>query len=326
MILEEVVTCFGTSGREKKVAELIRDIIKDKVDEIFTDALGNLIVRKKGPGKRIMFAAHMDQIALIVTHVDEKGFLRFAPVGDHNPINLFGQRVIFDNGVQGIIGNDEVKNLSEINMNKLYIDIGALNHAEASKAVEVGDMCIFNTTFYENETCIMSRSIEDRIGCFVMIDAILNETSKNDCYFAFTVQKEVGLRGARVSSYRIDPEYFISIDVTKTCDTYDGTKMNVKLGEGFALKLKDSDMITNEEVKNMMLDIANKENIKYQFEVLEGGTADAAAAQVTRAGIKSGCVSVPTRWAHSGSEIVNKFDLGEAIRMVKGIMNYEFKE
>ncbi len=325
-ILEKVITCFGTSGRENKVSELIKDIVKDKVDEVFTDALGNLIVRKKGPGKKVMFAAHMDQIALMVTHIDEKGFLRFSPVGGHNPINLFGQRVIFDNGVQGIIGNDEVKNLSEITMNKLYIDIGALGYDEASKVITAGDMCIFNTPYYENDNCIMTRALDDRIGCYIMIEAILNSDCKNDCYFAFTVQEEVGLRGGRTSTYRIDPEYFIAIDVTSTGDTLNGTKMNVKLGDGCAIKLKDSGMITSEEVKQMMLDIAQKQNIKYQLEILERGSTDAAAAQISRAGVKSGCVSVPTRWVHSSSEILSKLDLEESIKMIKGIMNYDFKE
>ncbi|MBI5031079.1 MAG: M42 family metallopeptidase [Chloroflexi bacterium] len=319
-LTKRITEIFGPSGHEQLVRDFIRDEIKGMVDEIRVDALGNLIARKKGTGatprKKIMLAAHMDEIGVIVTHVDEKGFLRFAPIGGVNPINLNGSRCRFANGVTGVFGR-EVKNTSntEVKLDKMFIDVGATNAVDST--IGVGDAAGFWRDFADLGDRIVSKAMDDRIGCVVLIETLKQlKKSIDDVYFVFTVQEEVGLRGATTSAFGVQPDLAIAVDVTGTGDTPEANRMAIALGKGPAIKVKDSGMLAHPAVKNLLADTAKEAKIPYQFEVLVGGTTDAMAMQTTREGVPAGCLSIPTRYIHSPSEMVDFNDVQNAVKLL----------
>ncbi|HKM02090.1 MAG TPA: M42 family metallopeptidase [Sedimentibacter sp.] len=316
-LMKKLSNCFGPSGREKLIREMIMDEIKNYEDEITIDPLGNLIARKKGTGKKILFSAHMDQIGLIITHVDEKGFLRFANVGGLNAKELLGLRMVFDNGLEGVICQEELKDKEKITMGKLFLDVASTDKEFILKNYRVGDMCVFKTEYYETQDCVICKAADDRIGCYILIEALKNHPqTDNDVYYVFSVQEEVGCRGAKTAGYSIDPDLAIALDVTATGDTPDGIKMEVKLGGGAAIKLMDKSMITHTEVKDLLTYLAEKNNIKYQYEILEFGGTDAGPIHTSREGVPSGVISIPTRNLHTSGEIFNKFDVEECIKLV----------
>ncbi len=319
-LMKKLSNCFSPSGRETNIRKLIENEIKDYVDEIKVDALGNLIAHKKGTGKKILFSAHMDQIGLIITHVDEKGFLRFSNVGGLKAKDLLGLRMIFDNGCEGVICSEKIEESEKLSMSKLFIDVASTSKEFTEKNFRVGDMCVFKTEYYETEDCVICKAADDRAGCYILIESIKNHTSSNnDVYYVFSVQEEVGCRGAGTAGYDINPDIAIAIDVTATGDTPDGIKMDVKLGGGAAIKLMDKSLITHPEIKNLLTNLAIENNIKYQYEVLEFGGTDAGPIHTTRAGIPSGVISIPTRNLHTSGEIFNKDDVTECIKLVSAI-------
>jgi len=316
-LMKELSNCFSPSGRENNIRNLITAKIKDYVDEITTDALGNLIARKKGNGKKILFSAHMDQIGLIITHVDEKGFLRFSNVGGLNPKELIGLRMIFDNNLEGVICKEELKGEEKLTMNKLYLDVASTSTEFIKKNFQIGDMCVFKSEYYETGDCVVCKAADDRIGCYILIEAIKNHpTTNNDIYYVFSVQEEVGCRGAKTAGYGINPDIAIALDVTATGDSPDGIKMDVKLGGGAAIKLMDKSLITHPLVKDLLTNLSIDNNIKYQYEILEFGGTDSGAIHLTRDGVPSGVISIPTRNLHSSGEIFNKEDVIECIKLV----------
>ncbi|MFA9422788.1 MAG: M42 family metallopeptidase [Sedimentibacter sp.] len=320
-LMKKLSDCFSPSGREKNVRELIIDEIKDYADEIKIDALGNLIARKKGNGKKILFSAHMDQIGLIITHVDEKGFLRFSNVGGIHAKEIIGFRVVFENGLEGVICQEELKDKEKLTMGKLFIDVASTNKEFVENNFHIGDMCVFKSEYYETEDCIICRAADDRIGCYILIEAIKSHAAtENDVYYVFSVQEEVGTRGAETAGYSINPDLGIAIDVTATGDSLDGIKMDVKLGGGAAIKLMDKSIITHPEVKDLLTNLAEENHIKYQYEVLEFGGTDAGPIHLSREGVPSGAISIPTRNLHSSGEIINKQDVMECIKLVEAIV------
>ncbi len=315
-LMKELSDIISPSGREKNIREYIQEQIKDIVDEIKVDALGNLIAHKKGTGKKIMFSAHMDQIGMLINDIDEKGFIRFSNVGGLSPHKLLDQRVIFNNGTEGVICVEKIDDYGKMKLSDLYIDIMALTKEEAEKHVRIGDMCVVKTNYYENETCVMCNALDDRIGCYILIEALrAGVETNNDLYFVFSVQEEVGCRGAKTAGYAINPDLCIALDVTATGDTLSGIKMAVKLGNGAAIKLRDNSIIVSEEVKNFMTKVAEENNIKYQYEILDFGGTDSGAVHTAREGVPSGVISIPSRNIHSGNEIVSKFDVNECIKL-----------
>jgi len=316
-LMKKLSDCFGPSGREKAIREMILEEIKDYADEISTDALGNLTARKKGTGKKILFSAHMDQIGTIITHVDKKGFLRFANVGGLNAEELLGLRMVFDNGLEGVICKEELKENEKVTMGKLFIDVASTDKEFISKNFRVGDMCVFKTEYYETEDCVICRAADDRIGCYILIEALKNHPeTNNDVYYVFSVQEEVGLRGAKTAGYAVNPDLAIALDVTATGDTPDGIKMDVKLGGGAAIKLMDKSIITHTDVKDLLTNLAEENNIKYQYEILEFGGTDAGPIHTSREGVPSGVISIPTRNIHTSGEIFSKSDVEECVKLV----------
>jgi tetrahedral aminopeptidase len=319
-LMKKLSNCFSPSGRENNIRNLIKEEIKDYVDELTTDPLGNLIARKKGNGKKILFSAHMDQIGLIITHVDEKGFLRFSNVGGLHPKELLGLRMIFDNNLEGVICSEELKDKEKLTMSKLYLDVASTSVDFVKNNFQIGDMCVFKSEYYETEDCVICKAADDRIGCYILIEALkTHPTTDNDIYYVFSVQEEVGCRGAKTAGYGINPDIAIALDVTATGDSPDGIKMDVKLGGGAAIKLMDKSLITHPQIKELLTNLSIENNIKYQYEVLEFGGTDSGAIHMTRTGVPSGVISIPTRNIHSSGEIFNKNDVLECIKLTISI-------
>ncbi len=326
-LIIKLTEAFGPSGQESKIVEMIKGEIEGYVDEMFVDQIGNLIARKKGAGKKVMLSAHMDEIGFMVTHIEKEGFLRFTNIGGHSAYTLVGLRVIFDNGVIGVIDSEVVTNPSEIKFDKLFIDIAAKDKEEAEKLVRVGDICGFYNPTLVAQNRMIGNSMDDRAACAILIKVAQElKSSPNDIYYVFSVQEEVGLRGAKTSAYRINPDLGIAVDVTLTGDTPGGHKLNVKLGDGAAIKVKDNSMITHPVVKNFMIDTAEKNNISHQMEVLTFGGTDAGAIHLTREGIPSGTVSIPSRYVHSISEMIDLGDIDACVELVKAMLKEDISQ
>lgn len=315
--IKEICQIFGPSSQEEQVSQYIINEIKDYADDYKTDALGNLIVHKKGNGPKIMLSAHMDQIGLMVNYIDDDGFLRFSTVGGFSPYVLESAKVRFENGTFGTVTCERLDNMAkDLALDKLYIDIGAMNREEAEKLVSVGDICIYAGETYVNGDIVISPYLDDRIGCLIQIETIKQiKNPAYDIYFVFSVQEEVGLRGAKTAAYAIDPDYGISYDVTRSHDTPNCLKFPMKMGYGAAIKIKDNSLICHPKVVKQMVQVAKENNIKYQMEVLVGGGTDSGAIHLTKAGVPSGVISVATRNIHSCGETCRVGDVQAAVAL-----------
>jgi endoglucanase len=315
-LIQKIVSTPGPSGYEKQIRDVIQEEIGAFSDEIRVDALGNLIARKGSGGKRFMIAAHMDEIGIIVTHVDKNGFIRFMNIGGVFPRYCPSGRVRFLDGTEGVIGTEVVKDPYKVpHLEKMFIDIGAEDKDDCH--IKVGDVASFVRPFIQIGNRVVSKAMDDRIGAVIMIEALRRlKKSPHELYFVFTTQEEVGLRGATTSAYGIDPEIGLALDVTKTGDTPKGDKMDVGLGKGPAIKIKDSGMIVDPRIVRWMVSTAEKANIPYQREILERGTTDARAIQLNRMGVPVGCISIPCRYVHSPSEMVDLEDVENAVKLL----------
>lgn len=322
-LLRRLTDAFGPSGHEDAIREIIKKEVRGAADEMRTDALGNLIVRRRpsvvrglrGAPKKIMIAAHMDEIGLTVSHVDDKGFVRFASVGGVYPRNLPGSRVRFLNGTAGVIGLEPTETASEVPaLDKMFIDVGAASRKDCP--VKTGDVAGFERPFLDFGKRVAAKSMDDRIGCAVAIEALRRlGRSVNDVYVVFTTQEEVGTRGAQTSAYGIDPELGFSIDVTGWGDTPGLRHFEIGLGKGPAIKIRDGGMLSDPRIVHWMVRAAERNRIPYQREVLLGGTTDARAMQLVRGGVPVGCISIPCRYVHTASEMVDLRDVENAVKL-----------
>ena len=326
-LLKKLTQINAPSGSEEHLHSIICDEIKDFVDDIKIDALGNLIAHKKGGGPRVMFAAHMDEIGLIVTYITDKGFLKVSNLGGVSPTTALYQRVKFANGIMGVVALDDTDaDISKgIKMSDLYVDIGAKNREDAEKLIKIGDTAAFCGEFYFDGKTVISKALDDRSGCAVMIQAIKQlKTVKNDLYFVFTASEELGLRGAKTSAYTVNPDYAVAIDVTRTGDTPSKLEMAVSLGAGVAIKIKDSSFMAHPYIKQLMKDVCEEHSIPHQFEVLERGGTDSGAIHLSGGGVPSGCISIPTRYIHSPAEEINADDLDAAVKLMSKLIEKGF--
>lgn len=321
-LLQTLVETPGPSGSEHVIREKIEAEIRGFADEVYTDALGNLIVRKgalKAGGKRVMISAHIDEIGLMVTHVDDNGFARFLPIGGINPLTCLGGRVLFMNGAQGVIGMERLEKDEHPDLPKLFIDTGATSKADSK--VGVGDVCGFERPFLDLGKRVVAKSMDDRVAVAIAVEALKEvDPGVNELFFVFSVQEEVGLRGAVTAAYGVDPEVGLAVDVTRTGDTPMGIKMEVALGNGPAIKVRDSSFIADPRVVKWMVDEAKAQKLPYQMEVLEAGGTDGAAIQRARAGVPAGCLSIPCRYIHSPSEMVDREDVENAVKLLVGLL------
>lgn len=325
-LLKTLTEIFAPSGYEDAVRKVILKEVKPYADEIKIDALGNLIVRKKPAknvkdAKRIMLAAHMDEIGIIASHIDKKGFVRFTNVGGTFGRYTLGARVKFINGVTGVVGYDRLENMdSVLPISKMYIDVGATSKENCP--VKVGDFGAFERSFIEMGNRWVAKSMDDRSGVVVLIETLKGiKSSANDLYFVFTTQEEVGVRGAGSAAYQINPDIGIAVDVTATGDTPASLKMVMELGKGPCVKIRDTGMLSDPRVVDWMIQTAEKGKIPYQREVLLAGSTDAREIQITRAGVMAGALSIPCRYVHSASEMIDADDLKNSVKLLTAMLN-----
>jgi tetrahedral aminopeptidase len=327
-LMQRLAAAFGVSGFEEEIRDVIRGELEGVVDELRTDVLGNLIAVRKGTGrgKRVMLAAHMDQIGLMVTHVDEKGFLRFTNVGYIPALASWGGQVRFADGTVGTVGLDGKVNSRNTlpELGDMYIDTGA-SGKEAVRQ-KVGDVAVFWPNFTAQGDAWFSPNLDDRAGCLVLLQFLKESQGHpmpHDIHAVFTTQEEVGLRGAGTSAFAVDPEIAIALDVTGTGDTPYARTMAVSLGKGVAIKVQDGGMIGHTGLNRLLIAAAEEASIPYQMEVLLGGTTDARAMQTSRGGVPATALSIPCRHIHTPSEVVNTGDVAAAIALLRAFLAKE---
>lgn len=324
-MLKDLCLLNGTSGREEAVRNYIIEKIKDKC-EYSVDALGSVIAFKKGrkaPDKKVLVAAHTDEVGFIVTDITDDGYLRFAPVGGIDAAVVLGRRVDI-NGIKGVVGakavhllsDDEKKN--EPAFDKLAIDIGAADKAEAEKAVLLGDCAYFASDYCEfGDGFIKSKALDDRIGCMLMIE-LINSDLEYDTYFCFNVQEEVGLRGSGCSAYAVKPDVAVILESTPAADI-DGVTGGDKccvLGKGPVVSFMDGRTIYDKQIFDLAFEVAKENNIKIQTKTKIAGGNDAGTIQKSGAGCRVAAVSLPCRYIHSGSSVVKIGDIEETRRFL----------
>ncbi len=320
--LQAISPSFAPSGREAGVASVLSELCAPFADEIKIDTLGNLIVRKKGRGKKIMLSAHMDTHGLVVSHIEESGFLRFACVGALPVKGLLGLPVVFENGVHGVIQSEE-KAEKDPKEQSLFIDIGAFSRDDAQAAVEIGDMAVFHGRVRKlTGTRVSGAYLDNRLGCVTLLLALeACQKPQNDLYFVFSAQDEVGRRGAKTAAHRLKPDIGLSVDVADTGDTPEKERKNeIKLGAGATIKIMDRSVVSSPAVVRWLELCARRNDIPYQFEVQTSTATDAGQISLSRAGVPSGGVCVPVRYSHSYSEVADTEDVRSAAALIAAVV------
>ncbi|MBE6082897.1 MAG: M42 family metallopeptidase [Tissierellaceae bacterium] len=329
MLLKELTQLCGVSGYEKETRDFIKKAVSEYADEISVDALGNLIVFKKGTGKnkkKIMLAAHMDEIGIQVTKIEENGMIKIKSLGFLWPYTTYMSRVKFRNGITGIISStvkaEDIKN----DFTKLYVDIGAKSKEEALKHVKVGDVASYIGEYAElKDNDVTAKAMDDRVGCYIMIESLKRiDNPKNDIYFVFTVQEEVGCRGSKVTAARIKPDLGIAIDVTPAHDYPCDLEGSNTVGGGTAVKVSDTSVICDEYLVEEMVKCCKENNIKYQLDVIAVGGTDASSINQSNFGVKAAGISVVTRYPHGPNSLVNMKDVESSIELLSKYVNRDF--
>ncbi len=318
-LIKELCLQDGISGRESAVREHIIAKI-DGLCEWRVDNLGNIIVFKKGqqrPKNRVMICAHMDEVGMIVTYITGDGMLRVAPVGGLNPLVVFGRAVsVGEKGLPAVIGAKPKHHLSKKESEKpptfddILLDIGAKSKEQAMEYVSQGDAVYFRSDYCEfGDGMIKAKALDDRAGCAMMIEMI-NKTLSHDTYFVFTVQEEVGLRGATTATYCVDPDIAIILETTTAADIPDvsGNKRVCEVGSGAVVTYMDSSTIYNEQLYKLAFETAKKHNIPCQTKSMVAGGNDSGAIHRSRGGVKTLALSVPCRYLHSPSTVFSYDD------------------
>ena len=334
--LEKLSNVHGVTGREQEVSKLMISMMKPHVDEIRLDKLENVIAMKKGKkvSPKVMIAAHMDEIGLMVKTITKQGFLQFAKMGGIDDRILLAQKVIIHTQkgpLQGIIGSKpphiqkEEERKKIVTYDRLFIDVGAEDRKDAKKmGVRIGDPVSFDIKYAKlSDDVVMGKAFDDRVGCAIMIE-ILKQLKSTDCtlYAVGTVQEEVGLRGAATAAFGINPDVGIALDVTVAGDV-PGVKefeASVKMGKGPVLTVADHGLITHPKVMRLLLDTAEENRITYQLETGLPGATDAAKMSLTRQGVPSGTISVATRYIHSPAGILSLKDAENSAKLTAAVI------
>ncbi|MDI6600699.1 MAG: M42 family metallopeptidase [Thermoanaerobacteraceae bacterium] len=326
-LLKRLTEANGVSGNETKVRNIIKEEIAAHVDSMYVDKMGNLIAYKKGTsdnGKKIMLDAHMDEVGLIITRIGDDGMLKFGVIGIDQRV-LLSKRVIIAEKVPGVIGvkaihlQEKEERQNVIKAENMYIDIGATSKEEAEKLVKPGDYATFVTEFEQiGEGKVKAKALDDRCGCAALIE-VLKERYPHDLYACFAVQEEVGLRGAGVAAYQINPDVGIAIEGT-TCSDVPGADEHMYstvMGEGPAISLIDRSSYSTKEIVNSLIEAAETFGIPYQIKRTMTGGNDAGMIQRIHEGVKTGVVSVPVRYIHSPAAIMDLNDYENTVKLIK---------
>lgn len=315
MLVKELASLNAPSGFEDSVRNFIKE--KVSVDEIYTDSIGNLICHKKGNGKKVMVCAHMDEVGLIITEITDNGFLRFSTLGGIETAVLCSKKVLIgEKSVPGIVcakaihlqKPDEVT--TPLKLKDLCIDIGAKDKESAEKLVNMGDFAVFDgeyTPFGDN--LVKSKALDDRVGCAIMLE-LIKEEYESDMYFVFTVQEELGLRGAQVAAYNIKPEIALVIEGTTCSDVYGSKPHNqvTNLGGGAVLTAMDRTAISDKGYYDFIIRTAKENSIPLQIKRTSMGGTDAGAIQRSGTGVRTAVLAVPCRYIHSPVSVMNLSD------------------
>lgn len=329
-LLAQLCEVAGAPGHENRVREIVLKEVKSYVDEISIDNMGNVIALKKGKeNKRVMIGAHMDEIGFIVTHIDDKGFIYFHTLGGFDPKTLTAQRVIIHGSkdIIGVMGTKPIHLMSAADRLKVpttkdfFIDTG-LPKEKLDKLISVGDSITRERKMIEMGDCLNCKSLDNRVSVFILIEMFkeMKETPPYDVYGVFTVQEEIGIRGANVSSMQINPDFGFGLDTTIAWDTPGSTKQEQvsALGEGACIKVMDSSTVCDYRMVAYMKEVAKKNNIKTQLEILPAGGTDTAGIQrMNPGGSIAGAVSIPTRHIHQVIEMVDKNDVRASIDLLR---------
>lgn len=319
--LKELCVLDGTSGDEGAVRDYIISHIK--ADMVTVDNLGNVIVFKKGrstPKNKVLLAAHMDEVGFMITDVTEDGFLRFDAVGGIDPRVVLGRAVRLKNGAQGVIGTKATHQQTAEQRKKapdfgdMYIDIGAQSRGAAERLAARGDTACFDTDFFRfGDGFIKGKAIDDRAGCLIMIDMI-NSDLAYDTWFAFTVQEEVGTRGAAAAAFTVNPDIAVVLETTTACDIagVSGDKRVCSLGGGAVISYMDRRTVYDRELYRLAFDTAQRLSIPAQTKTVVAGGNDSGAIHVSRGGVRTCALSVPCRYLHSPSCVIKESDYAAA--------------
>lgn len=341
-LLKKICQAPGPPGFEQPIRSLLIKELKPYADEINTDPMGNLILFRKGKSSsKLMLTAHMDEISFIVQHIDDEGYIRFLPLGGFDAKTLTAQRVIIHGkkDILGVMGSKPIHLMSHDERNKAaqikdyFIDTG-LPKADLEKYISIGNPITRERELIKMGKCINSKSLDNRISVYALIEMLksLGKVKPElDLYIVFTVQEELGLRGAKSATHRINPDFAINVDTTIAFDVpgAQAHEMITKLGNGVAIKLYDSSVIPDYRMVRFLKECAAKSNIKWQPELLSGGGTDTAAVQTSANGAIAGAISIPTRHIHQVIEMVHEEDVLAAIKLlessIKQIVKFNFE-
>lgn len=322
-LIKELTEAYGPPGYEQAVRDIIQKQVTSHADKVEIDPLGNLHALKQGTGQgiKIMLAAHMDEIGLMVSHINDKGFARFTALGGVRPETMVGNRAIFTNGALGVINVENwlMHDGVDRTHRNLYLDFGAKSQADVP--VRVGDVAAFERPFVDLGETMVAKSLDDRIGCAILIETLKQlDQTPHEAHFVFTVQEEVGTRGATTAAYKVHPDVSIAIDVTDSGDVPERKHFEVKMGHGPAIKVMDRGMLAHPGLKRWMVEAAAENEIPYQMEILTFGTTDARAMQLAHEGSAAGALSIPCRHIHTPSEMVSFSDVQNAVKLLLAML------
>ena len=327
-LLKTLNAAHGPAGDEGDVRAVIKELAQPYADEITEDTMGNLIVHKKGSGPKVMFAAHMDSIGFVVTHIEKEGYLRVGRLGGITPTDVAYTPVRFKNGVKGLLAKEEKAEYAKLKLDECFIDIGAKDDEEARKMVQVGDTAVYDTSAFINNGKVYSPYLDNRVSCAIQLLALERlKESGNDLYFVFTSQEEVGLRGAKTAAWAIDPDFGIAVDVTDVDDIPGSEKYGtVQLGKGAAIKVMDSSVICHPVMVETLSKLAEENQIPAQKDILRAGGTDAGVIHTTRMGVYTGGISVPTRYIHTPQEMADLQDVENCVKLVVAFAQSELEQ
>lgn len=321
----------GAPGFEDTIRKLVIEEIKDYVDSYSIDNMGNLITIKKGTnnpdGKKVMVAAHMDEIGFIVSHIDDQGFVRFQTLGGFDPKTLTAQRVIIHGReeVVGVMGSKPIhvmtaeERTKPAKISEYFIDCG-MSKAELENKITIGDPITRERLLIQMGDCVNCKSIDNRVSVYILVEALKNiQSPAFDFYGVFTVQEEVGIRGANVASHSINPDFGIALDTTIAYDLPGAQphEQVTALGKGTAIKIMDAMTICDSRMVRFLKQVAEKHQIKWQPEILAAGGTDTAGVQrMGKNGSIAGAISIPTRHLHQVIEMAHQSDISDSIRLL----------
>jgi len=323
-LIKQLTEAYGPSGYEQAVRAIIEQEITPHADSVEVDPLGNLHAVKKGNGQglTVMLAAHMDEIGLMVSHIDDNGFARLTALGGVRPETMVGNRAIFTNGALAVINMEKWLDNGKLDRahRRLYLDFGV--SSPDNVPVRVGDVAGFARPFVDLGEALVAKSMDDRIGCAILIETLKQLTdTPHDLHFVFTVQEEVGTRGAATAAYKVHPDISLAVDVTDSGDVPERKHFDVKMGQGPAIKVMDRGMVAHPGLKNWLAETATRHNIPHQFEILTIGTTDAQAMQLAHEGSAAGALSIPCRHVHTPSEMISYSDVQNAVKLLTATLS-----